>query len=183
MDIPSGGGTTPPHTDFSHQNVALRRGRHSSPREGACVVELASMLAGEPFSDHPRSVCPVLGSYMRTLNDGLDDEARQELYRYAAEIVGSRDRRRVRWARMRACARWSRQIGAISGIWVKTLALWGSPRALGALCARAALESPGGQSLAFALADGLIAIGRPRGDGARPEELPERRVAGAVPTA
>ncbi len=182
MGIPTGGHPTPPNTDLTHQNVELRRGRHSSPQEGACVVELASMLAGEPFSDRPRSVCPVIGAYMRTLNDGLDDDSRQELYRYAADIVDSRAGWRVRWARMRACARWSRQIGAISGIWVKTLALWGSPRSLGALCARAALESPGGPSLAFALADGLIAIGRPEG-ATLPEPVDERPAATAAPTA
>jgi len=41
----------------THQTIRLSRGKHSSPEEGACVMELASMLAGEPFSDHPcRSV-------------------------------------------------------------------------------------------------------------------------------
>ena len=27
------------------------------------------MLAGEPFSDHPESVCPVIGSFLRAYND------------------------------------------------------------------------------------------------------------------
>jgi hypothetical protein len=34
------------------------RGQHANPERGVCVMELASMLAGEPFTDHPRSVCP-----------------------------------------------------------------------------------------------------------------------------
>ena len=33
----------------SHQTVRLARGKHSSPRDGVCVMELASMLAGEQF--------------------------------------------------------------------------------------------------------------------------------------
>jgi hypothetical protein len=53
-------------------------------------MELASMLAGEAFSDHPRSVCPVIGAFLRTYNDAIDDQRRQALYAYAAKVVGSR---------------------------------------------------------------------------------------------
>lgn len=94
-------------TVISKQNVRLASGRHSSPAEGACVVELASLLAGERFSDRPLSVCPVLGAYMRVLNDRLGDRSRQALLACAAELVGSRDRWKVRRRRARACARWA----------------------------------------------------------------------------
>ena len=77
----------------SFQTVRLSGGRHASAREGACVMELASMLAGERFSDHPRSVCPVLAMVLRAYNDGTDDERRQDLYAYASIVIGSRDRR------------------------------------------------------------------------------------------
>jgi hypothetical protein len=53
-------------------------------------MELASMLAGDAFNDHPRSVCPVIGAFLRTYNDSIDDERRQALYAYAAKVVGSR---------------------------------------------------------------------------------------------
>ena len=53
----------------SYQTIKLSTGKHSSPEVGACVMELASMLAGEPFSDHPESVCPVIGSFLRAYND------------------------------------------------------------------------------------------------------------------
>ena len=49
----------------SHQTVTIRRGKHASPDRGACVVELASMLAGERFSDHPPTVCPVIAGFLR----------------------------------------------------------------------------------------------------------------------
>jgi hypothetical protein len=68
----------------SHQTIRLSKGKHASPSEGACVMELASMLAGEPFSDRPASVCPVIAGFMRAYNDRIDDERRQDLYRYAA---------------------------------------------------------------------------------------------------
>lgn len=74
----------------SHQTIKLSPGKHYSPDDGACVMELASMLAGEPFNDHPASVCPVLGSLLRSYNDSVDDEARQDLYAYAARVVGTR---------------------------------------------------------------------------------------------
>jgi hypothetical protein len=74
----------------SHQTIKLSPGKHYSPDDGACVMELASMLAGEAFNDHPASVCPVLGSLLRSYNDSLDDEARQDLYAYAARVVGTR---------------------------------------------------------------------------------------------
>jgi hypothetical protein len=53
-------------------------------------MELASLLAGEQFSDHPKSVCPIIAAFLRGYNDAVDEERRQDLYRYAAEVVGSR---------------------------------------------------------------------------------------------
>jgi len=44
-------------TSVSHQTIKLGRGKHSSPQEATCVMELVSILAGEPFSDHPYFVC------------------------------------------------------------------------------------------------------------------------------
>lgn len=73
----------------SHQTVRLARGRHRRPEQGVCVMELASMLAGERFSDHPRSVCRVLAELLRACNDRLDEDSRQALYRYAADAVGT----------------------------------------------------------------------------------------------
>ena len=77
-------------TVVGHQTIKLSRGKHDSPRDGACVMELASMLAGEEFSDQPVSVCPVIAAFLREHNDSIDDERRQDLYAYAAKVVGSR---------------------------------------------------------------------------------------------
>ena len=73
----------------NHQTIRLSKGKHATAGEGACVMELASMLAGEPFSDRPASVCPVIGGFLRAYNDRIDDDRRQDLYRYASEVVGS----------------------------------------------------------------------------------------------
>jgi hypothetical protein len=96
----------------SHQTIKLSKGRHRSPTEGACVMELASMLAGEPFSDHPGSVCPVIGAFLRAYNDMVDDRRRQDLYSYAALVVGSRACRDVEDARAQRLAQWALELSA-----------------------------------------------------------------------
>src|SRR5207237_10059017 len=91
----------------THQTVRLSKGKHSSPEEGACVMELASMLAGEPFSDHPASACPVIGSFLRAYNDSVDDRRRQDMYAYAARVVGSRTGAEVQRARAERLLEWA----------------------------------------------------------------------------
>lgn len=91
----------------THQTIKLSKGKHASPEDGACVMELASMLAGEPFSDHPASVCPVIGSFLRAYNDSIDDDHRQDLYGYSAQVVGSRASISVQRERAERLAEWA----------------------------------------------------------------------------
>jgi hypothetical protein len=104
--MPNPGATRAP---VSHQTVKLARGKHASPEDGVCVMELASLLAGEPFSDHPRSVCPVIGAFLRAYNDRIDDHWRQDLYGYAAKAVGTRSTLAVERHRARMCREWARR--------------------------------------------------------------------------
>src|SRR6266545_3600000 len=87
----------------SHQTIRLARGRHKSPDDGACVMELASMLAGEAFSDRPVCVDRVIGAFLRAFNDRLGDRRRQELRPYAAAVVGSGGDRALTRARRTRC--------------------------------------------------------------------------------
>ena len=93
--------------ELSHQTVRLSRGRHGSPALGMCVMELASTLAGERFSDHPRSVSPVIAALLRRYNDRVDDERRQALIPYAALSVGTRASREAERARAERCLEWA----------------------------------------------------------------------------
>lgn len=94
----------------SYQTIRLSKGKHASPEKGACVMELASMLAGEPFSDHPISVCPVIGAFLRAYNDSIDDRRRQDLYAYAARVVGSRSSGEVERIRAERLAAWASEM-------------------------------------------------------------------------
>src|ERR1700733_4971585 len=92
---------------ISYQTIRLATGRPSSPRKGVCVMELASMLAGEHFTDQPRSVCPVIGSFLRAYNDSIDDRRRQDLYAFAAKVVGSRGSEKTHRVRAEWIATWT----------------------------------------------------------------------------
>jgi hypothetical protein len=91
----------------SFQTIRLGRGRHFSPRGEVCVMELASMLAGEKFTDQPRSVCPVIASFLRAYNDTIDGHRRQDLYGFAAKAVGSRASEETQRARAERLAAWT----------------------------------------------------------------------------
>jgi hypothetical protein len=72
-------------------------------------MELASMLAGERFSDRPASVCPIVGAILRAHNDTVDDARRGDLYRYAAEAVGTRGEFELQLTRAAAAIGWARR--------------------------------------------------------------------------
>jgi len=153
-------------TQVTHQTVKLRKGRHDSPEQGACVMELASMLAGEPFSDHPASVCPVIGSCLRAYNDWIDDDRRQDLYRYAAQVVGTRGSQDVQRARAERVSawigdsgrrRWSRFV-LVRGMFA--LMLWPQPDDLGSRMVQAvARRRRGSHREVLELIDDLLSIG------------------------
>jgi hypothetical protein len=66
----------------------LSRGKHRSPKKGACFMELASFLAGEDWSDHPTCTHPLLASMARDVNDHVDDFARSRLAPLIPEVIG-----------------------------------------------------------------------------------------------
>jgi hypothetical protein len=52
-------------------------------------MELASALAGEPWSDHPACVHPVLAAIARAVNDGTGDAGRAGLVALVPAMVGT----------------------------------------------------------------------------------------------
>jgi hypothetical protein len=149
----------------THQTVRLSRGPHRDPAEGMCAMELASVLAGEPFTDRPRAVCPVIGAFVRAYNDLVDRHRRQDLTAAAATAVGTRADLAVERERLLRCVRAAEDaLAARSRLW-----RWrhgGPPQAGGALEATTthvahilAADGERGHARALALVEELAAIG------------------------
>jgi hypothetical protein len=145
------------------------------------------MLAGEPFSDHPAAVCPVIGSFLRAYNDSVDDERRQDLYAYASQVVGSRAAisvqreradRLAEWAFEMQRRQWTSRYLPLARLRMANLRRQPSAHAVGTFAVRAIpRHTDQTHAEALALLEELLAIGsRPR-----PTAMPE--VAEALPAA
>jgi len=66
----------------------LSRGKHRSPRKGACFMEMVSYLAGEPWSDHPACTHPLLAALARLVNDNTSDAGRRNLVELIPSVIG-----------------------------------------------------------------------------------------------
>jgi hypothetical protein len=82
--------TKPDPSTFDPFSIRLEHGGHGSPSDGLCLLEAAAYVAGEPHSDHPQCVCPVLGAYGRALNDTLGDDDRQRLRPLIVKLLNTR---------------------------------------------------------------------------------------------
>ena len=153
-----------------------------------CAVELASLLAGEKFSDHPRCVCDVVAAFMRSLNDRLAHADRQRLIPYASRALGTNAGRAPTRERRDLCLAWAgaktgggplRRLAGRLAVRLRILAVVGLRQALrldegaGVLAARTVFARDGARS-ACALLDRLLATG---------EELEAAPLADPVPGA
>ena len=66
----------------------LSRGKHRSPRQGACFMELVSFLAGERWSDHPACTHPLLAAVARDVNDYTSNAGRPRLAELIPSVIG-----------------------------------------------------------------------------------------------
>jgi hypothetical protein len=180
----------------SHQTIRLSRGRHNGPDDGACVMELASMLAGEPFGDHPACASPVIGAVLRAYNDRVDDERRQTLRAYAATVVGTRAGDDLESVRAALCTGWiertlagDRRLGrhrwrlALEARRVDGLTHQGVGRRAGLLAAMLARrDGDAGHERVLALVDRLVAVSAGQGFARAPVAPPYAARAEAIRT-
>ena len=66
----------------------LSRGRHRSPRQGACFMELASYLAGERWSAYPACTHPLLAALARDVNDHTGDAGLARIAELVPSVIG-----------------------------------------------------------------------------------------------
>ena len=74
-------------SDFS-----MVRGSNKTSGANMCVLEAVAYVSGERHSDHPRCVCPVISSFLRTWNDGLpgDVDRVRLLQPLIPDLIGTR---------------------------------------------------------------------------------------------
>ena len=155
---------------IGNRPLRLSEGSHDSPREGICAVELASLLAGEKFSDRPRCVCEVVAAFMRSLNDRLAHADRQGLIPYAHRALGTAGDRGTTRSRRDLCLAMAgvrtdggalRKLFSRLAVRVKIWALVGPREALrldegaGVLAARKVFSRQGAEP-AYGLLDRLL---------------------------
>jgi hypothetical protein len=77
-------------TTFSRQTCSPSslQASTAAPRTGACFMELASLLAGERWSDHPACTHPLLAAVARHVNDHTSDAGRQRLAELIPSVIG-----------------------------------------------------------------------------------------------
>lgn len=88
----------------------LKRGNHERPEDGLCVLEAVAWFEGEPHSDHPRCVCPVLAHFCRAFNDRLGDR-RQELIPYIPRLANTLGTQEAVQARLQVLAAAFERVG------------------------------------------------------------------------
>ena len=86
----------------------LKSGAHRSISDGMCAMEAASYIAGEPWSDHPECVCPVIAAFLRNWNDSLNDDERNKFITPALilKTIGTRSTKAVERKRSLMAADW-----------------------------------------------------------------------------
>jgi hypothetical protein len=52
-------------------------------------MEAVAWLEGLPHSDRPACTCPVIGAFVRGINDAMPDDIRQRLVAYLPRLVGT----------------------------------------------------------------------------------------------
>ena len=69
--------------------LTLAVGSHNPDSSEMCLLEAASYQAGEPWSDRPQCVSPVLAAYGRNLNDVLPENTRQRLVPFIPRLLNT----------------------------------------------------------------------------------------------
>ena len=77
-------------TTLDLDTLVLDANSHDPGSDRMCVMEAVAMLAGEEWSDHPQCASPVIGAFLRSWNDSLPDDDRQQLKQYIPRLINSR---------------------------------------------------------------------------------------------
>jgi hypothetical protein len=88
------------------EEIELKKGAHDSPEQGMCIMEAVAYIAGEPFSDHPKCVCPVIAAFLRSYNDLVSPDVRQTLKPFIPRLISTKSTPAVEERRALIAADW-----------------------------------------------------------------------------
>src|SRR5690349_401373 len=123
-------------------DFTLKYGMHSPNDEQQwCLLEAVAWVAGEPWSDHPQCVDPVLASFGRGWNDSLrtDEERTRLLTPFIPRLVGTRSTDDVQDRRAFMAADWA--VRVYTPAWLRLAGLDERANALSMLNELASVES------------------------------------------
>ena len=69
----------------------LHVGKRDPGSDQMCVMEAVAFVTHKKWTDHPPCVCPVIGAFMRTWNDGLPDNERGMLLPFIPRLINTRN--------------------------------------------------------------------------------------------
>jgi hypothetical protein len=86
----------------------LHFGKHAAGSDEMCIMEAIAYVTHKKWSDHPPCVCPVLGAFMRTWNDGIsdDDERTVLLKPFIPRLINTRGSNALEQRRATMAADW-----------------------------------------------------------------------------
>ena len=118
------------------ESITLASGSHSAgnPADGdaACLLEVVSFVAGEPWSDHPQCVCPTLAAFGRAWNDALPQTDRDRLLKpFIPRLIGTRSTPDVQDRRAFMASDWA--VRTYSPVWLRAAGLDDAAASLEAL--------------------------------------------------
>jgi hypothetical protein len=120
--------------------ISLAHGKHTKRADGMCLLEAASWIAGERFSDHPDCVDPVIAAFGRSWNDQLAQEDRDRLLKpILPKLIGTRSTPAVQDVRAFMAADWA--VRVFTPAWLRLAGLVGNAADLEALPALDSVEA------------------------------------------
>ena len=112
--------------------VHLSSGAHNASDNKWCALEAVAYITGEPHSDHPSCVDPVIAAFGRAWNDGLPDEDRDRLLKpFLLRMVGTASTPEIQDRRAFMAADWA--VRVFTPAWLRLASLHDDATALEAL--------------------------------------------------
>jgi hypothetical protein len=108
--------------DIDLDALTLYSGAHKAASKKMCILEAVAYVAGEPWSDHPECASKVIGAFLRSWNDTLDDDTRNRLLKpYVLKLVGTVGTSEQESVRAWMCLDWL--VRTYTPAWLRTAGL------------------------------------------------------------